>query len=174
MASIPPACLAGKGMAEERYVVVSDLAFVVREQPSADCLSAQHAEERRRHLKRPDVFGAGTRAHLESLEPIERLRFEHLGERETIEIVRHRGPSPFHASAGERVVLEDQPVGGRIRERPQQHGLHDGEDGRVRADAQSERQNGCRREGSILDEQTQCELQVLEERVHGSGIIVRF
>jgi hypothetical protein len=121
-------------MAEERYVVVPDLAFVVREQPSADCLSTQHAEERRRHLKRPDVFGAGTRAHLESLEPIERLRFEHLGERETIEIVRHRGSSPFHASAGERAKTSRSAAG---RGAAATTGLHDREDGGVRADAQT-------------------------------------
>ena len=43
---------------------------------------------------------------------------------------------------GHAVIQPDQPVGLGIRQRIQHHALHDGEDGRVGADGERERQRG--------------------------------
>jgi hypothetical protein len=58
-----------------------------------------------------------------------------------IEARRH-ADARQHVDAGHAVIQPDQPVGLGVRQRIQQHALHDGEDGGVGADGERERQRG--------------------------------
>ena len=73
-------------------------------------------------------------------------RVEALGALDPRQIVeqRHTEEGP---AAGAGIVLEhfDETIRIRIRQGPQEHPVHDAEDGGVRADAQRQRQNRCER-----------------------------
>src|SRR5262249_42633302 len=59
------------------------------------------------------------------------------------------------------------PIGLRERQRPEQDGMHDREDRRVRADAERERREGDGREAGASGERARRAAQILEE-VHGA------
>jgi hypothetical protein len=54
------------------------------------------------------------------------------------------------------------------RKRPQERGVDDAEDGRVRADPHGKRKDGDRREPGLLAQRAHAVAQVLKQRVHGS------
>ena len=62
----------------------------------------------------------------------------------------------------------DELLGVRHRQRLQQHRVDDGEDGRVRADADRQRQDGGGRESAIFPQQAGCEPDLLKETSHPS------
>ena len=64
---------------------------------------------------------------------------------------------------------EDQPVGVRIRQRPEQRLVEQAEDRGVGADAQRERQDGDEREDRLLAERPEGEAEVLHGRLDGTG-----
>ncbi len=74
-----------------------------------------------------------------------------------------RARMPF----GETFMKYDEPIGFRQPDGLQEDGIDDGEDGRVRADAQ--RQRGNRRGGKrrVLTEHAEGVPEVLQESVHG-------
>ena len=57
-----------------------------------------------------------------------------------------------------RFVQDHDPVGIRIRQRPEQNGVDDAEDGGVRADPERKRQDCNRGKRRIVDEQSQSKL----------------
>ena len=62
----------------------------------------------------------------------------------------------------------DELSGVADRQRLQQHGVDDGEDGGVGADADGEGQDGGRREAAVLPQQAEGEAGVLEQAFHSS------
>jgi hypothetical protein len=54
------------------------------------------------------------------------------------------------------------------RDRPQQHGLHPGEHGRVGSDAEAQRQHGGQRQSGGLEQRPRGETKVLKEGAHAA------
>ena len=73
------------------------------------------------------------------------------------------------ADHGERAFFGDQNEAGWVakRKRAEEHAVYDAEDGGVRADAESERENGDRREARALCEEPEGEANVLHQSEHG-------
>ena len=77
-------------------------------------------------------------------------------------------PMPIVAGAIEMGDDLGEPLGLRIRKRPQQDPIDDGVDGRVRADAQRERQHGGDGEDGRLQQQADGVSQVAHTALDGS------
>ena len=58
----------------------------------------------------------------------------------------------------------DEPLGFRVGQRTEQHGIHDAEDRRVRSDAQCDREHGHRGEAGIVQQLAEGEFEI----IHGS------
>src|ERR1019366_8802416 len=71
------------------------------------------------------------------------------------------------ARASERLGETDQAIGLWVWQWPQQDAVHHAEDGRVRADAERERQCRDERESAMLEKLSDAEAYVGPERVHG-------
>jgi len=66
---------------------------------------------------------------------------------------------------------EDQPVGLEEGHGPQKHPVRQTEDGRVRADPQSQAEESGEGEGRLAPEETEGVSEIVEERTHGlSGL----
>ena len=165
--AVDPAGLAlGERVAEDGHLLTPQLALVLREQSAARGVRPQDAEERWRHLHRGYAFGARAFADSKPAELIERLRFEHRGQRQAVEVVRHRRPRAFDAGAREAVVHRHEPIGLGVWQRPKEDRLDDREDGGVGADAQRQRQEGGEGEGPVLPEEPAREYEIQPQSVH--------
>ena len=80
----------------------------------------------------------------------QRHRIEDLAQGDTVQIVRHRRAGTFDTRAGKPVEHEGQAAGLRVRQRPKQDRPDDGEDGRVGAKANGQRQDHGRGIRAIL------------------------
>ena len=103
--------------------------------------------ERREELRRDRASPAhvrSTRARPTSARAfaVERHRAERGDRAPALVIVRHRRPVVRHAGLRIRVEDAHQSVGAGERQRPQQHGVDDGEDRQVGAEAERDRQPG--------------------------------
>ena len=127
----------------------------------------QNAEQRRRRLYGGQPLGAGVEADRGARAPVERERLHAVHRLQAVEIVGHAVRRA--AGPGVRIAVEDvdQPVGLRDGQRPQQHGLHDGEDRRVRADADGQREQHGGGEAAVLQQDAQGISEVLQETGHG-------
>ncbi len=123
-------------------------------------------EERRRHLHRRDTLGARALTDTESAALVQRLTLEDVGQRETVEMVGHRRAGALDAGAREGIVEQDQALGFGVWQRTQQHRADNREDGRVRADAQGQRQDGRQRERAVLTKQPEGKAEILNESVN--------
>ena len=71
-----------------------------------------------------------------------------------------------------RLPEHDEAFGSRERQRPQEHGVDDREDGRVGADAQRERHNCHQRESRLLHKHSRGVANVLPESFHCLSLIL--
>src|SRR5262245_13947945 len=95
-----------------------------------------------------------------------------------LQILERRGPLlPLQVVSGRRAVpasarlrpYKHELVGVRIRRRREQRGVDDAEDGRVRPNAERQRQYGDQREAGIFYQGSRAEAQVLYERSHSDS-----
>jgi hypothetical protein len=124
-------------------------AFRVGEPPAVERPHAQDVRERCRHQGDPDALGlaaAGQRVLVGAVQrdPLERARSTQIVVVESrchLDARRHVG-----ARGRGAVVQIDQPIRVGVRQRVQDDVMHDGEDRRVGADRQGQRQHGGQRE----------------------------
>ncbi len=82
-----------------------------------------------------------------------------------VEVLRRGEPVLRDAQAGRAVPEDDQPVGVLIRKRTQQQCARDAEDGRVRPDAERDREHGRGREAGRSRKRTNRVARVLYHRI---------
>ena len=85
-----------------------------------------------------------------------------------IEVIRNRHAGLSQIDPRIPVPHEHQPVGGRIRQRPQQNLIEEAEDRRVRPDPERQRQNSDEREDGLLPQCPQRVAKVLHARLDES------
>ena len=156
-------------VAQERLVGAAGLILVVRERTAEHGSHVENPKQRRGrrrrgHLDRRRVVTGqvgsateGVRANLrEHLVPVAQLPVFRLGE----PVARDAGLLELPPDVDERRRV-------LVRQRPEQHGVDGGEDRRVRANPERERQNGDDGEAAPAQEGAQREADVLEQCVHG-------
>ena len=126
-----------------------DVEIVVRDDRGADTLRLI-AEARHRHHQSA-VGGERDRALLGAPQVLE---------------LRHRCGQPLLTAIGRLAPEPDQRVGVRVGQRAHEQVVDQREDGRVRADAERQREHRHRREAGILEQHPAGVARVLSEGVH--------
>ena len=124
-------------------------AFVLREPAAIGRPRLQHRRERRRYARNPDSFRLAAVGQRLLVGAVERNALERPGAIQIfIEQARRHLDARRHVPAVRRpaMVQVDHAVGVRIGEWGQQHTLHDGENRRVSANGQRQRQHSGERE----------------------------
>src|ERR1019366_512017 len=158
-------------VADDGHAAGAELRIVVRpEQPAAERLDAEQVEVvRARHHRRPRVGLAGARP----LQPERKVAGE-AGEYllliaiVLVVLIRARRQAEVARLDGLLVLREHLDDARRIlnRERMQKDGVDHGEDRRVGADAEGQRQHGHRRESRLLDQYARRKAQILPPAIH--------
>jgi hypothetical protein len=137
------------GIADHRRAGSASLHFLRCEAPARDRLDPEDAKELGAHLRDPRILSRIAPYHRK----LPRVVIGHRLERRALPLPileirnRHLLPKRGRALLQDRVIAErHNPVGVAIRQRLQQHGIHDAEHGRVGADPERHDENGKRRE----------------------------
>ena len=147
------------------------LAFGVGEPSSQRRRRLQDGHERRRHGGDPDPIGLAAIRERRFTDPEERQMLQRACAI-AIVMVEPLGDADArgHVQPARPMVQHDDAVGIRIRQRVQHDALHDGEDRRVGADGQGQRQNGGQRERRIAREPP-CRIpDLFAHRLHGDRL----
>ena len=83
-----------------------------------------------------------------------------------IRVVGGREPLSVDAGGRRRLPQHHDPIRLREGERSQEHGMDQAEHGRVRADAEAQREHGDQREARVLDEHPHAVAQVVQDHPH--------
>ena len=136
------------------------------DEAAGDRLHAERLEQSGARLERRREERIAVGGHRRREVPERRHRLDALLPRRQIDVVADGDELLRDARAIVAMTEDDEIVGVRIRQRPQQDGLDDGEDRGVGADAQRQRQNGGDREERLSAEQTNTVPQVVEHAHH--------
>ena len=119
---------------------------------AADCrLHAEHPEEVRRDPHAADPFGFAVRDQRRDPRPDERHVLERVA---ALAPVEERRVADVAGRSGRAALADrDEPIGIRVRQRAEQHGVEDAEDRGVRADAERQRHERDGREAGRTPKQ---------------------
>src|SRR3989449_1926305 len=126
----------------------------------------EHIEQVRRDRAGLDFARVSCARQVVTLRPDGRDAGEVLRQRPQVVEVREGHANPHSPEPGGHDL--DQPVRSRVRQRPEQNAVDRAEDGRVRADAEGEREHGDEREAGAFGERAGGVTEILEQRVHHS------
>ena len=136
------------------------------DEAAGDRLHAERLEQSGARLERRREERIAVGGHRRREVPERRHRLDALLPRRQIDVVADGDELLRDARAIVAMTEDDEIVGVRIRQRPQQHGLDDGEHRGVGADAERQRQDGGDREQRLPAEQTNTVPQVVEHAHH--------
>ena len=157
-----------EAVAEHGHLLAARPIFFRRERAAH-----HHARPKQTEVVCADFSGAQLFGELPSrvVDDVGAERRRVLDDRRLLPPVRELGRRRIRSGPLRRRVHEqDDPVRIRERDRLQQHGADDREDGRVRADAEGERGNGRRRERPVLEKHPKRVFQILDEQLHTPSI----
>jgi hypothetical protein len=137
-----------------------------REDPPLLGSRAKQAKQRRAREHRRDPLRVALDAEGHASRVVKRLLFEDADLAQPVVVVGHTRRPALDAGARIAVVHQHEALRLGHRQRPEEHGVDDGEYGGVCADAERERHNGRDGQRTVLPEQTQGKSQVLTEAFH--------
>ena len=118
-------------------------------------LAAERREERRRDREPAQLLRLPVRGEADGAEREEGRVFDGLGLALPVQIVRNRHARLRQAHQRVAVPDEHEAVGGRVRQRAQQHLIQQAEDGGIGANPERQRQDGDEREDRLLAQRAQ-------------------
>ncbi len=153
-----------QSVTQNRDLLVADLVFIFCE--AADRRHAQHGQHASGNTSAQQALWLGAPA--DQIEIRDRAHrgdvFEHVVARFIVVDVRHRDVAARQSPARRRRPDVHEPIRIAVRQRPQQHAVHDAEHRRGRADAERDRQDGGCGEAGRPPHQPHAVLHVLRER----------
>ena len=135
------------------------------EQPSGRRACAEHRQQVRGHADRADPFGLSAARQVVVAPDRDGDLFESSMARLDVEVLRRREPVLRDAQPGRTVPEDDQPLGVLVGKRAQQQRARHAEDGRVRPDAERNRQHRRGREAGAGRKRTNRVAGVVQHRV---------
>ncbi len=144
------------------------LHFVLQEIASESRLDAQRSEKIRSHLRCKRVLGFAVCRKSEGIAAVSRKRLNALRRALPIQIVRVRDLRARRAVVilTARLAEMEELAGFAVRQWAQQRRIDNGENGRVCADAQSQRQDDHQRKSGVVPQHADGITQVLHKRAH--------
>ena len=139
-----------------------------REHAAGEQWRPKRVEELGGHLTRLNALEHVATLEIQRDRPKRRHVLEHVGLRAVVHVLARRRGRP-RDRAVVRVHRHDERVGRLERNGLQQHGVDDGEDRDVDADAERQREDGGRREHRVFAKRPPGVLDVFAEGVHGAG-----
>ncbi len=130
----------------------------------------QHAEERGSPGQAGDPLRIAFAADRDTALLVKRELLEDVSLTEPVVIVGHTGARALDPGFRIAVVDQHQALGVRHRQGAEQDRVDDGEDDRVGADAERQREQRRHREGAVLQQQAKGEAKVLAKAFHSDQI----
>ena len=158
---VPSELALPEGVAQEDLLVVARLAFLLEEGPAQDRGHAQEAEIGGGDALRPDAGGKAVLLQAHAAVPHEGLLLEDGGLPEPVEVVGNAGVGAVDRPRLRVVVAhQEDAVGLRHRQGPQDDVVHDREEGGIGADAEGEGQGRRERERLVPGQEPQAHPKV--------------
>ena len=166
----PAVELLPEAVAQDDLTIGADFTLGLGEDAAAERLRAEQPQQGGPRQHAGDPLRIAVDANRHAARVVERLFVEGVDLSEPVVVVRHAVRRAFHAGPRIAVAERRQPLRLRHRQRLQQHGVDDGKDGRVDADAERQRQQ--RRDGKrpVLPQQPEAEAEILKQSVHRAPI----